>query len=342
MGCRRSTSEPDFTALSVKSSACIKGLTALLIVMHHISLKIEGGGFVYKQYAKMGYLLTAVFLFYSGYGLMWQCLNNPDYEKKFYRKRLPKVLVPYLLILLIYYVIYLALGSEFTFKRVITSILNGDFIPYSWFMICIIVFYLFFGLFMLISHKKPAVMIGLTFAFCVAWSAWFAYSGWGLNWFDSIHMLLFGMIIAVYKGRIEDFVKKHFVVTAIVTWTAFGVTYGTGFKVSTMLGSELVKYVVCVVTSLLFMASMLVLTVKIRFESKVFEKLGKCSLEMYLMQGLFIKIFFNSQVFLKREFIYAILCVIATIVAAIIVHPIDKLLLRGILFSNSSQHNHQK
>ena len=88
IGCRKSTAEDGFTALSSKSSKCIKGLTALLIVLHHISLKIEGGGFVYKQYAKMGYLLTAVFLFYSGYGLMWQYINKPDYEKKFYRKRL--------------------------------------------------------------------------------------------------------------------------------------------------------------------------------------------------------------------------------------------------------------
>ena len=328
IGCRKSTAEDGFTALSSKSSKCIKGLTALLIVLHHISLKIEGGGFVYKQYAKMGYLLTAVFLFYSGYGLMWQYINKPDYEKKFYRKRLPKVLVPFLLILLIYYIVYVAFGTQFTFRRIVLSVLNGGFIPYSWFMICIIVFYIFFGLFMLISRKKPAVMMGLTLAFCVIWSAWFAYSGWGLNWYDSIHMLPFGMIIATYKEKIEIFVKKHFAVTAIITWVAFGVIYAAGFKVSTMLNSELIKYGVCVITSLLFMASILVLTVKIKFESKVFEKLGEFSLEMYLMQGLFIKIFFNTQFFLKKEFLFAYLCIIATIVAAVIVHLIDKLILK--------------
>ena len=76
------------------------------------------------------------------------------------------------------------------------------------------------------------------------------------------------------------------------------------------------------------MASILVLTVKIRFESKVFEKLGEFSLEMYLMQGLFIKIFFNTQFFLKKEFLFAYLCIIATIVAAVIVHLIDKLILK--------------
>lgn len=329
MGCHKNEAGDNFSALSVKSAGCIKGLTALLIVLHHISLKIESGGFVYNQFAKLGYLATSVFLFYSGYGLMWQCLKKPDYEKKFYKKRLPKVLVPFLLALIIYYVVYIGFKAQFTVKRIVAGILNGGFIPYSWFIICILVFYLAFGLFMRISHKAPGAMIGLTIAFCLVWAAWFFVTGRGLNWYDSIHMLPVGMIVAKSKEKLEDFVKKHFVVTGIICLAGFAVLFAAGSKISQYSGSVFVEYIICVITSLFFMASILVLTLRIRFESKLFEKLGECSLEIYLMQGLFIKILFNSQAFLKREFLYAVLCIFATVLTALIVHLLDKTLLKA-------------
>lgn len=328
--CRKNANSGEyFSCLSLDSTKCFKGLAAVLIVLHHISLKVESGGFVYRQFAKMGWLLTSVFFFYSGYGLMHKCINEPDYGKAFFRKRIIKVLVPFAVALAIYYVVYLLLGYRYSFLRVVRGVLNGGFIPYSWFIVCIVAFYLFFWLSLRIRNNKPCVLITLSVLFCLIWGICFAISGWGEEWYNSVHMIPFGMIVATYKDKLEKIVKKHYILCAVGIWVPFVLLFGGGGKLSEWVASPVASYVIDAVTSLLFILAVLLFSVMFRFKNRIFNWFGKISLEMYLMQGLFIKILFNPLLKLYNEFLYAFLCLTGTFIMAFAVNSFDRFVLKS-------------
>lgn len=91
-------------SLSLQSTMRLKGLSAIWIMIHHISQNIEMG-IISKVLGSVGGLFTAIFLFLSGYGLMYSFKNKKDYFHTYY-KRLFRVLIPYWLIdvlILIYY-----------------------------------------------------------------------------------------------------------------------------------------------------------------------------------------------------------------------------------------------
>ena len=57
------------TYLSKDNCNSFRGLFALIIIIHHIAKSVSSG-IILKPFTQVGYLIVAVFFFYSGYGLM--------------------------------------------------------------------------------------------------------------------------------------------------------------------------------------------------------------------------------------------------------------------------------
>ena len=71
-----------------------KGISAIMIVMHHLSQNISIHGIlVVMQY--IGFILVAIFFFISGYGLMYGFNNKHNYLHGFFKRRIVTILVPY-------------------------------------------------------------------------------------------------------------------------------------------------------------------------------------------------------------------------------------------------------
>ena len=131
--------------MSVKNCNSYKGFFALIVIMHHISQRISNG-FLPPDFTRVGYLAVAVFLFLSGYGLQKQNISKPGYSNGFLLKRIPSILIPYIIMTVIYWLIYALLGDVRSLGTIWHNfIANGDpIVWFSWYVVCILYFYIAF------------------------------------------------------------------------------------------------------------------------------------------------------------------------------------------------------
>ena len=120
---------------------------------------------------------SAIFFFFSGYGLLTSYLQKEDYLNKFLQKRLPKVLIPFWIVNLILVAISIfGYGDRKSTGIVLREIFGLRLINSNgWFIVEIILFYLaFFILFSLIKKKDIALGILCVFVLFVIRFAFFS------------------------------------------------------------------------------------------------------------------------------------------------------------------------
>lgn len=109
------------------------------------------------------------FIFLSGIKQFLEKNKNIDYFE-YYKKRLVKIVLPYILWLLIYYAYDCINNIEvFNFKNLIYYLYSGDYIGHFYFVAVIVQFYLLMPLWKkLFSKVSPHIMIPLSLIFTVA------------------------------------------------------------------------------------------------------------------------------------------------------------------------------
>ncbi len=94
---RNKTVSSDF--ISIGQSKMIQASACIAIILHHITQDVTVYGSSYKGPVTMlnyiGIFFTALFFFFSGYGLITSLLTKSDYLDGFLPKRLPTVLIPF-------------------------------------------------------------------------------------------------------------------------------------------------------------------------------------------------------------------------------------------------------
>lgn len=71
--------------LSIEKTKKVKGIAAILILLHHLAQRVAiPKPFAFIRY--VGFILVAVFFFFSGYGLSFGLRYKSDYLKHFWKK----------------------------------------------------------------------------------------------------------------------------------------------------------------------------------------------------------------------------------------------------------------
>ena len=133
--------------LSKNASTCIKGLSCLLIILHHWFMQLQGAGyhniFVGLISVRGGVTGVAVFFFLSSYGLTRSQMNHKDSLLAFVKKRIAKLLIPLVLTNIAWLAVaYHGEGSIDLTARVLNIYDLPD--PVTWFCNVIIFCYCFF------------------------------------------------------------------------------------------------------------------------------------------------------------------------------------------------------
>uniref|UniRef100_UPI0025E189D8 acyltransferase family protein n=1 Tax=uncultured Streptococcus sp. TaxID=83427 RepID=UPI0025E189D8 len=97
--------------LNVKSTSGLRGFLAIGIIFHHLSQWVTSGD-EFSNFSYMGTYIVSIFFFLSGYGLYIQTKVKPDYLTNFFRKRLLKILIPFVFISGIYLIYRMAYLKE--------------------------------------------------------------------------------------------------------------------------------------------------------------------------------------------------------------------------------------
>ena len=340
--------------LSLEQSKILQGLAAVGIIFHHLSQYITKFGNEWHGpitiFSSMGILFTTIFFFCSGFGLMQSLKSKPDYLKTFLRKRIPAVLIPFIISNAIYLVlvgmyfgsvnsVLESLACLFGFRLVNTN---------TWFLVEIMILYLAFYF----THrfiKKPGKAMGAMSIIIVLMitvslllghdrskdgGLWFM----GEWWYNTTIFFLAGLFMAKYYDKVLAFLKKHYKWLLPVSIVAFLATFGLEEFVRTTFGyyqeweghpgygAKAITLLAQTIACATWLLMLLLISMKVRVKNILLVLLGKISLEIYIIHDLF-KVFLTYE-YERDSLALFIWVILLSIGVAIPLHLIHRLLIR--------------
>lgn len=316
---------PDF--LTKKQSRMIEAAACIGVVIHHVTQDITSYGqrpkgpitvFVY-----IGFLFTALFFFFSGYGLMTSFRTKPDYLRFFLQKRLPGVLVPFWICNLIGVLvvkpsvtpIYSNMGRPYTpapdgpldiIKKIFgLTLVNSN----GWFIIEIVILYLlFYALFSLIKNKDLALVLMcaavvgiIAFSFLQGHDPAGAKAHWfrGEWWYNSTISFAFGLIFARFRERAVAVFKRHLnMLTAVFSLLTAAFIYASCFAVNrfsyyheslpTYVRDAMITLAIQIAACIVFVVFVLLLNFRITIGNRALGYISSIQLPLFLVHGYFV------------------------------------------------------
>ena len=299
--------------MSFGQTKCFLGFCAVIICFHHMSQQTSASWlnprFIQKGleiFVTAGYPMVAMFLFCSGFGLYKSAKTKPDFFKRFLPSRIIPILIPTILVELVY--IYLRnlrhIPVRYKNPFIIGIGTHETVNPYFWYIPCIILLYILFyiGFGLIKKDWAGILMVAIGTA---GWISFCLICKYGTWWFNTIHMFLLGILVSKYEKKVFDSFKKHYVFKAILTvllaaflWYAANNGGNFYFQFTHTMWNEVNGYkadlFVCifqVLYSIAFVMVYYVLSMKMKVGNPVLKFLGKITLELYLVHGIFVQMF---------------------------------------------------
>ena len=354
-------------------SKLLKAAACLFIMLHHLVQRTSSYGWIDKGpiniFNDFGYLFTAVFFFFSGFGLIFSVISNDRYLDTFLIKRLPTVLIPFWLVNLLNILV-----NRFVYNRKegVIEILK-DFFGIllidgnGWFIIEIVVIYLmFYIIFRLIKNQDLALLIlSIAVLLIIPYAlsrghdtdgmlknTWFR----GEWWFISTVTFIFGMLYGRFQEEMDAFFKKHYkwlLPLSAVLWVALHFAsvsclrflgYYKG-NAPGALRSAVITLIVQNIDSVFFMLTILLFSMKIKHGNPALKFISGMSLELFLIHGCIVKLVFDKVDTENDVLRFAIVYAAAIAVTALLA-PAMKFLVKRVIeflrFITADERNRKK
>lgn len=318
------------TYLSVETCKSFRGLLAIIVVLHHLAQNTVNDS-IYSYIISDGFLVVAFFFFLSGYGLQSSYISKGDkYKKGFILKRIPPVLIPYIIITVLYWLMYLAGGDLYTLKDIIIGIVKGNtIVPYSWYIVNILEFYIIYWLLMIICKKNYALMIAGALIWYILYAAFCMRMSYGVWWYKTSLLPAVGMFWATYEKRIIEIVKRrYFIITPIVFTALLLLVFWQSDTIPFIVPIAKSSLFIVISKGILFVICVLMFSMKFQIGNKALRFLGEISLEIYLSQGLFIKLLRSDWVYIGNDFLRFLAVLTLTIVFSFFLHKAFRFILK--------------
>lgn len=217
--------------LGIEQCNAIKGIFILLVFLGHAIVDVKQCGFTAQKWVdsaafglfkEMGQLVVAMFLFYSGYGVMKSLMTKgKDYLKAFPKRRLLTTLVNFDIAVCVFIVLRLFLGWKIRLLKVALSFIGWDSIGNSnWYIFiilcCYLVFYLVFR-----AVGSRFSMGGLILSAILFIGMLCLYKVKSHIWYDTILVFPAGVFFALYAERIGKVIQNHYVLSLLLLLAAF-------------------------------------------------------------------------------------------------------------------------
>ena len=315
--------------LSITTSRVYKGLLALVVVFHHLAQRTKNG-VLFHPFSGVGYLAVSVFFFFSGYGLQKSYMKSEDYKRRFLLYRLPKVLIPYIIVTFLYWIMNFIMGDIYTIKEIIiTAIIEG--LPIdsnSWYIISIIAFYSVFWVLMLLFQKHYFLMILGACLWYILYVIYCLKMGYGEYWFNASHLLIVGMFWAIYEKKILDIIEGHYFFITVTIWLFFCFLICMSNKIFLLIPIKGIGFICTVLKAILFTVGVLLFSLKFKVSNQILDFLGKISFEIYMLHGLFITILRSNIIYIYNELLWCVLVLLCTIPFAFMMHIVFNSILK--------------
>lgn len=231
----------------------------------------------------IGQLMVVMFLLYSGYGVMESYKRKGNnYISGFFSKRVLKTLLHFDLAVVLFIVLALILGHEFSTKQYILSLIGWESVGNSnWFVFDIIALYIiaYIGLLIVrkyklnVKHYIAAVYL-ITFLLAIV-----LYKIKPIYWCDTILAFPTGMLWSVYRDKIETKLKSQvaYTITLLISIVSFAIlTYLGNIKAE----------VFWMFATAVFGIIVVLITMRLHIGNKALHWLGVNAFSIYILQRI--------------------------------------------------------
>ena len=210
--------------LSLEQTHMIQAFACIGVILHHVTQQITAYGIYDKGpislFNDIGILFTALFFFFSGYGLITSLQEKPGYLDSFLYRRLPTVLIPFWIINALGVLLETFGGGIHTTPAGALRDIFGLTLVNSngWFFVEITIFYLFFYVtFRLVKNRNAALVLLclavlgiIIFSFHQGHDPQGDQSHWfrGEWWYNSTITFIFGLLYARFRQPLTRLLNR--------------------------------------------------------------------------------------------------------------------------------------
>lgn len=330
----------------------MQGFLAFLVLFHQIAVyapNVRPYPDSLDIFSSIGVLIVGFFFFFSGYGLITSYEEKKDYLKTFLIRRVFAVLIPFFLCNYAYMVTTLLCGNRFTTRDLVLAffgliLLNDN----MWFAVEIMILYLIFYLVYTHVQSKKArlgcmgalVLLMICISFLLGHKSANIQVNWfhGEWWYNTTFLFFLGILFASYKKNLVSLAKKYYWALVAVLIPAFLLfwkltdymlkNHGYWTETATQMGywDKFLTLAVQLPTVICFQALLLLLFLKVHFYNRLMAFFGKISLEVILIEKVFITTF-EKMGLLNNYPIYIFLTVTATIITAALINQLKSIII---------------
>lgn len=328
------------SAFSKDTFQSMKGYLAVCVLIHHVH---QFNGLLADTSLNyplllLGHWAVVLFMFMSGFGLYESYKNKgQDYIKKLPRNRILTFFIMYAFFVAIYTVYELITGGAITPLLMLQTFTYGStVISFGWYLQLSLLLYIVFFLVFVIPCKKWLHSL-LLVVLAAVFLAINIFMNRPYNVYVIVVSFLFGIIISLYRDKIEGLLQKKSIlvlIASVVVFCAFTLiqTFLVYKKSDYIASSIIVRTFFIFITFIADIALSLVMISFAAFTGKiakwviinpVSKFLGNFSLEIYALQGIVLRSVF-SEAFKLNPIIASIISITLIILIAIPIHLLLK------------------
>ena len=275
----------DENYLSVDNTLPVKGVFIIMVFFSHfksyVSLVSAADQLLIAVVSLFGQAMVAMFLFYSGYGIMESIRKkSQSYIKSMPRKRILATLVRFDIAVLLYLLVCFIIGEKLTCSRVLYSFVAWDSLGNSnWYIFTVLVLYsITYLIFRWVNSEKKALILLSSVVFAVIMLV-SRFEIKPLHWYDTAMCYVLGMWYSVYRKTMESFLKNKVVYFVLVSFLSGLWLWMKGRNLFYPAAQQSFSNAV-------FALLIVFLTMRIRIKNPVLDWCGKYLFELYMLQRI--------------------------------------------------------
>ena len=302
--------------LSKENTQIIKGIFIIIVFMSHIRGYVDcstaSDQFVVSFLKYLGQLMVAMFLFCSGYGIYESIKRKGEiYINQIPKNRIGKTWLDFAMAILLFLVLNLLIKQKYSVATVLFSFIGWESVGNSaWYMFAIFTLYIItYASFKVFGNKKLLAIMCVSFCSLIYI---YIISRVKENWWcDTYFCFAFGMWYSYFSNNINTILKKikmrqyFFLLTIVLMLYLFLAQY----RYKRIMAFNIAAVAFCLL--------LVVLMMKISFDSRILSWFGKNLFWIYILQR--IPMILLQRIGLSNTYknIYILVCLGFTIILTI-------------------------
>lgn len=305
--------QPDY--MSPGQTGSVKGIFTAIILLSHLRQYIEPTLFMddvaVAVLKGIGQLMVAMFLFYSGYGILYSAARKEKYGRTFFQKRIFKTWLHFAIAVFFYMVLSFAINAEYGLKDYVlcwigwTSLGNSN-----WYVFVILALYVVTWIGLLLvellpqKHRTLALTLFVTAASGALWI--FLYMTKEAYWYNTLLCYAAGMFFFLLKPWFEKINGKWF--GRVGLWVLLLAAAYVLWYVGNVAAYTLYACVFCLLV--------VQFTANVRVDNPVLRWLGKHTFTVYIFQRIPM-IIMKELGFAEQNVLFIVVTVVGTLLLSV-------------------------